>query len=110
MDAARELSDELVCFAKKNHRGFASFEDDQVRRFFQVVKNTTLVTQQNGKIVGFAVYIERPEGLYFACIAIEKEARMNWRAVPIMMEILEHLPDCPILWHDNKMRLHKWRK
>ena len=101
------MLDELVRFAKLHYESFAAFEDWQVKRFFEVLKETTIVAEQGGKIQGFAVYVERPEGLYFIAIAGIEDVKTNLKN---MLKGRHELPDKPILWHDEKRRLHKWLK
>lgn len=101
------MLDELVQFAKERHKGFAGVDDERIRAFFENFKDTTLVTIEDNRIVGFAVYIDRPEGLYFFCMAGSGNKVQNLARIFSGMKKLPE--DKLILWHDEKMRLHKCR-
>ena len=98
------MLDELIKFAKLHHEGFAAFENWQIKRFFETVQDTTLILQQDGKIQGFAVYVERQESLYFMTIALTGDFKTNFKN---MLKNLHSLSGKPIMWHDEKRRLHK---
>jgi len=99
--------DRLVDFAREFHGGFKQISSEQARFFFQAFAATTIVYQERGEILGFAVYTEREDRIIFICIAVKKEQKNNWRAVPIFMSAIEKLPDKPIYYvsKDIKLRL-----
>jgi len=105
--------DRLVSFARKYHSGFKQVSgfkpvtSDQAKEFFRAFAATTIVYQERGEILGFAVYTEREDRIIFLCIAVKKEQESNWRAVPIFMSAVEKLPDKAIYYvgEDLKLRL-----
>ena len=98
------MLDELVKFAKKNHPGFAAFEDELVKRFFETLRETTLVSHRDGEIQGFAIYANRPEGIYFFCIVGTKDRRAN--LMTMLKNIRQFRKGKKIMWHDEARKLH----
>ena len=99
------MLDELVQFAKKYHSGFAEFTDEQVWRFFYAVRKTTLLSFGAwGELVGFAIYREYPDNLYFYCVAFAGSRFENFRAIRAG---LNGLTKKMIFWHDDNWMVHR---
>ncbi|RKY11472.1 MAG: hypothetical protein DRP65_04215 [Planctomycetota bacterium] len=107
-----KILDELVDFAVKYHRGFEVAGKERAKIFLETVAATTIVYQERGKILGFAIYFERNDKIVFFCIAVKKELEQNWRAIPIFMKVIEKLPCKPIYYigNDLELKLLKWQK
>ena len=101
----KDYIDKLVQFAKLHYRIFNHLEDSQIRAFFENFKETTLVTQQNGTIRGFAVYVDRPSGLYFIAICGIDDMLTNFLN---MLKGRDKLPKKDIYFHNNNFELRKW--
>jgi len=97
--------DRLVDFARKYHGGFAQVTIDETRLFFQIYAATTIVYQERGEILGFAVYTERDDNIVFVLIAVKKEGPQNWRAVPIFMAAIECFKDRQVCYLDEKLKI-----
>jgi len=93
--------DRLINFAREYHGSFKQVSRNQAMYFFRAFAATTIVYQERGEILGFAVYTERDDRILFLCIAVKKEQENNWRAVPIFMSAIEKLPDKPVFYIDN---------
>ncbi len=99
------MLDELVKFAKANHKGYAIVPDEFLRAMFVTYKDYTLVNRVDGEIQGFAIYQEWPNCLNFICIVGNPE-NDHLKNVIAMMDGKRLLPDKKIVFFDEtKMRL-----
>ena len=100
------MLEELIEFAKRYHDGFTGATDAAIRRMFLTYKDSTLINQdEQGRIIGCAVYQEWPDCLNFICI-IGNPENDPLRNITAMMDGRENLPAKPIVFFDEKtMRL-----
>ena len=99
------MLDELVKFAKANHKGYANASDEFLRSMFETYKNHTLINCVDGKIQGFGIYQEWPDCLNFIAVVGNPE-NDRLKNITAMMAGISILPDKQIVFFDeNKMRL-----
>lgn len=78
--------DRLIKFAKKHHKAFEPFSDEQIVVFFIKYKQTTKVRfDEVGNITGFAVWEDQLDKVVFIAIAGVGDRNENYR------EIMMHL-------------------
>jgi len=102
------MLNELIDFAVENGgKNYANFSRQQWTNLLQ--QHSIFVTKEQGEIVFFAVYDNRPTEVFFYCV-VKKATMEISRTMCIMKRIIDKgLPKKPIRWIDEKRgRMVRW--
>ena len=76
------MIDNLIKFARRHHKSFCLCGDKQIRVFFELYKETTLVrTDDAGEITGFAVWVDQSDKIIFISIALTGDFKENFKTM-----------------------------
>jgi len=78
------VTKELAKYAKENYPGFEKFSTEDLERFFDLYKNTTLIRfDRAGKINGFCVFEPevKKKTLKFIALQLDGDRKENFRLI-----------------------------
>lgn len=94
---------ELIDFAVKNAgKGYANFSRQRWANLLR--QHSVIITKEQGEVISFGVYDDRPTELFFYCI-VKKSTIGMMRMVDDMRKAIDNcLPKKPIRWFDEKRK------